>query len=142
MNPFASEVERARAKAQRDRKPLLFFFNGLHSPNCRKAELTMLKPEAKRIAKRFTLVSLSVDYHPTFQDTSETRRYLAEARTWQSKFFSESFMPSFAIVAPEEDSALATYIGIEPPGQRGSFRRFLDDGWTKWRAQQPQAGRD
>ena len=129
---FALYVDKAIPVAQKQNRPLLLDFTGVNCANCRDMELLMGQTAWKQRIEKFVGVQLYVDVPqiPTIADAAEGERLQKENVDLQLKLLGDVTMPHYAVVTPDGQTVLSTFLGKETIP--GSFVQFLDDGWTKW----------
>ncbi|RMG41803.1 MAG: hypothetical protein D6725_00770, partial [Planctomycetota bacterium] len=127
---FALDRHAAVRYAQQVGKPLLFDFTGVNCVNCRLMEARMAEPDVRKRLERFVLVQLYTDNVPEVRDRQRVAALLEDNKRLQEEWFGNVSLPSYVIVAPDGQTRLATFVGLER--RDGEFAEFLDRGWTAW----------
>lgn len=66
-------------------------------------------------------------------DRARAKRLVKRANELRSQWAQwDTACPMFAIVTPDDQQVIATFLGVETPERKGSFARFLDEGWMAW----------
>lgn len=128
---YALDVNRAVQFASQKNLPLFFDFTGVNCTNCRKMEKRMEQPHLRKRLENFVLVRLYTDNVPTIQDRERSQELLETNIKRQVEWFGDTTLPAYAVVTPDGEDRLATFIGLEQ--QEGAFAEFLDKGLEKWR---------
>jgi thiol:disulfide interchange protein len=135
---FALDMEKARAVARAQRRPILIDFTGVNCLNCRRMEKKMAEPENRRRIEQFIAVQLYVDKVPVIADPELAEQMLKANMDLQQKLVQDVSMPSYAIITPDGVQVLATHIGYAPGNE---FTEFLDEGWKNWQTREKMAAR-
>ncbi|MBI5760213.1 MAG: thioredoxin fold domain-containing protein [Planctomycetales bacterium] len=132
---YALDFDQARAYAKKHNQPLFLDFTGVNCANCRFMEKgPMSKPDVVERLRKLVRVQLFADNVPTVSDPVQAEKLLEKNRKLQEGWFGSVTLPSYAVVLPDGDTVLARYEGAER--KEGEFAKFLDEGISKWEAQQ------
>jgi thiol:disulfide interchange protein DsbD len=141
---FRNDYEHARAKAQKENKPVLIDFTGWACVNCRKMEENVwTNPSVKSIIENdFILVSLYVDDRKPLSDNEQfvyttQEGYKKNIRTigdkfatFQSENFINASQPLYVILSPDE-KLMNLPIGYTPDA--GEYQSWLRCGLDAFR---------
>lgn len=133
---YSLEIEEAVAFAKAHNKPLFLDFTGWWCVNCREMEKRMADSAWFSKVESMVRVQLYLDQTPPNVPAAQSETLLMNNEAWRAKFFDQNSMPMYAIVTPDGETALETYVGSETPDKAGSFAKFLEAGRRKWEALQ------
>ncbi len=128
---FALDVDRAFEVAANKRQPMFLDFTGVNCVNCRLMEDRMGQPHNRERLQNFLRVQLYTDNVPEISDRVLVKRLLERNRDLQEDWFGDVTLPSYAVVASDGKTILASFKGLET--EEGQFAEFLDRGLKKWR---------
>lgn len=129
---YALDYERAYKVAVNENQPVFIDFTGVNCINCRKMEKVMEKPKLRKRLEKFVRVQVYTDSVPTIPNELE-EKMLEKNLKLQTEWFGDVSLPAYVIVTPK-GKILAKVTGLQ---SEDVFAEFLDEGFEKWGAKEP-----